>query len=114
MNINRNIFRSFSNNHKPGSKPHPYKKQNNSFPPNKNFNKPSAWPNVPAPNSDRPTLNEGAKVFSLQVSCWKCQGPHYASDFQNKTNGFLHNLQEDPIVEDMDSTPRIYAKLKGQ
>ena len=53
-------------------------------------------------------------VFPLQIKCWKLQGPHYAIDCKNKTNVFLCNLQEEPTVEDIASTPRIYAALDGQ
>ena len=90
MNINRDKFRSFSDNRKLGSKPQPYRKQNNSFPPNKNFKKYSARPNVPAPNANRPTTNIRAKASLLQVSFQKCQGNHYARDFPNNKNGVLH------------------------
>ena len=42
INRNRDRSRTFSENQKPSSNPHPYRKQNNSFPPNRNFHKPSA------------------------------------------------------------------------
>ena len=39
---------------------------------------------------------------------------HYAIDCPDKTNGHLHSLQEDPMVEGTASTPRIYAALDGR
>ena len=40
--------------------------------------------------------------------------PHYAWYCKNKTNGVLHNLQEEPTVEDIVGTPQIYAALDGR
>ena len=62
MNRNQDIFRSFSEQRKIGSKPHPYDKQKNSFPPNINFNKIGAPPNVLAANANRRATNGGAKA----------------------------------------------------
>ena len=39
MKKNRDKSEKLSDNHKPGFNPHPYRKENNSFPGNKNFNK---------------------------------------------------------------------------
>ena len=61
MNKNWDRLRSFSKQRKIGSNPHPYKKQNNSFPPNINFNKIGAPPNVLAANANRRATNGGAK-----------------------------------------------------
>ena len=69
---------------------------------------------MPSPNTNRPTANEGARVALLQDNCWKCQGPHYAMDFPNKTGGVLHNIQEYLTVEHMVSTLRIYETLDGR
>ena len=93
-NINRtqDKSRTFSNNKKPGFKPHPYRKHNNSFPFNRYFNKFGALPNVPSPNTNIPIVNVGSENASLQVSRWKWQGPYYAIYCPNKTNGLLHNL----------------------
>ena len=68
-NINRSRYRSrtFLDNHKPGFDPPPYRKQNNSFPANKNFNKIGTKPYVPAPNVKKPVANGGANVVSLQI-----------------------------------------------
>ena len=115
-NINKiqDISRTFSDNRKLGFNPPPYRKENNSFPANKNFNKTGTKPNVPTPNANRSTANGGSNVSPMQIKCWKCQGPHYAQDCKNNTNGVLHNSQEEPRVEDIAGTPRIYAALDGR
>ena len=78
-NINRNQDKSknFSDNHKIGSNAQPYRKQNNSFQANKNFNKSGMNPYVPASNVNKLVVG-GANAIPLQVKCWKCSGPHYA------------------------------------
>ena len=111
INKSRDMSRSSSDNCKPGFNPPPYRKQNNSFPTNRNFNKTCANPNVPTPNTNIPVPNRGTNATPLSIKCWKLQGTHYARYCPNKTNGVLHNLQEEPIVEDMASTPNIYASL---
>ena len=114
-NINRSRDRSmtFSNNRKLGFNPPPYRKQNKSFPVNKEFNKIDANPNVPAPNTNKLVANGGTNVSPLPIKCWKFQGPHYARNCKNKANGVVHNLQEDPTVEDIARRPRIYTYLDG-
>ena len=71
-------------------------------------------PYVPAPNDNKPAANGGSNVSPLQIKCWKFQGPQYARDCKNKTNGVLHNLQEEPMVEDIAKTAQIYASLDGR
>ena len=70
-------------------------------------------PYVPPDNVNKP-ISSGAKDILLQIKYRKCSGPHYARDCKNKTNGVLHNLQEEPSVEDITRTPRIYAALDGR
>ena len=53
QNQNKKKSRKFSDNCKPGSNPQPYRKQNNSFQANKNFNKTGTKPYVPAPNGNK-------------------------------------------------------------
>ena len=115
-NINRRRNRSnmFSDNWKPSFNPPAYRKQNNSFPCNKNFNKIGTKSYVPSPNANKPAENEGANVSLLQIKCWKCQGSHYARDSKSNTNGVLHNLKEEPMVEDIAGTPWIYVVLDGR
>ena len=86
-------------------------KQNNSFPPNINFNKLGARPKLVAPNANILAENVGANTSLLQDSYWKCKGGHYTKYCPNKTHGVVPNLSEDPIVEYMASTPRIYEEL---
>ena len=69
---------------------------------------------MPASNTNRPRTSGGANASPLQIKCWKFQGLHSSRDCTNKTKGVLHNLQEDPMVEDMASTLRIYAALVGR
>ena len=57
LNRNRNRSKNFSENHKPGFNPPPYRKQNNSFPANKKFNKLGTKPYVPAPNAKNTVAN---------------------------------------------------------
>ena len=66
-NMNRNIDKSkkFSKNHKPGFNPPPYKKQNNSFPANKNFNKSGTKPYVQAPNVNKPVAAGGSNATPI-------------------------------------------------
>ena len=114
INIIRDMSRTFSDNHKPGFNPPPYRKQNNNFPTNKNFNQTGTKPYVPAPNANKPAENGGASVALLQIKCWKFQEPHYDRDCKNKTNGVLNKLQEEPTKEDIAKTPWIYAALDGR
>ena len=65
MNKNRDKSKNFSDNRKPGFNPPPYRKQNNSFPANKNFNKSGTKPYVPAPNANKPATNGGDNVSLL-------------------------------------------------
>ena len=104
--MNRNIDKSknFSDNHKPRSNPQPYKKQNNSFQVNMNFNKSGMKPYVPVSNVNNPVAS-GANATPLHIKCWKCRGTHCARDCKNKTDGVLHNLQEELTVEDIAKTP---------
>ena len=113
QNRNRENSRKFFDNRKPGSNPHPYRKKNNNFPVNKNFNKTGTKPYVPSPNGNKKVVS-GAIFTPLAIKCWKCNGPHYAQDCKNKNNGFLHNLQEEPTVEDIAGTLRIYTALDGR
>ena len=66
-NINRiqGSSRNFSYNHKPCFNPPPYRKQNNSFPANKNFNKSGTKPYVPALNANKPVTNGRFNVSLL-------------------------------------------------
>ena len=80
---------------------------------NKNFNKTSLKPYVPAPNGNN-QVAIGAKATPLAIKCRKCNRSHYAQDCKNKNNGVLHNLQEEPTIEDIVGTPRIYAALDGR
>ena len=59
-------------------------------------------------------MASGANATPLAIKCWKCNGPHYAQDCKNKNNEVLHNLQEEPIIEDIAGTPRIYVALDGR
>ena len=52
-----------------GFKPPSYRKQNNIFPANKNFNKKGTKPYVPAPNANKLATNGGANVSPLQIKC---------------------------------------------
>ena len=79
---------------------------------NKNFNKTGTNPYVLAPNGNKEVAS-GANATPLVIKCWKCNGPHYARDCKNKNNGFFHNLQEEPTIEDIVGNPRIYAALDG-
>ena len=58
-NINKNIDMSkyYSGNCKPGFNPPPYRKQNNIFLANKNFNKTGTNPYVPTPNANKLVAN---------------------------------------------------------
>ena len=78
LNRDRDKSKNFSENYKPGFIPAPYRKQNNNFPTNKNFDKLSTKPYVPAPNVNNLVANGGANIVPLQVKCWKCQGTHYS------------------------------------
>ena len=113
MNQNRYKSKNFSDNCKLGFNPHPYRKSNNSFPTNKDFNKSGTNPYVPAPNVNK-LVASGDNATPLQFKCWKCNGPHYAWDCKNKTSGVLHNLQEEPTVEDIAGTLETYATLDGR
>ena len=81
---------------------------------NKKFNKSGTNPYVPTPNANKLVENGGANVSLLQIKCWKCQGPHYARNYRNKTNGVLQKLQEELTVEDIAGTPWIYAAFDGR
>ena len=77
-----------------------------------NFNKLGIKPYVPTASVNK-LVASGAKGTILQIKCWKCSRTHYARDCKNKTSGVLHKLQEEPIVEDIVGTPRIYTALVG-
>ena len=62
MNQKRDMSNNFSENCKPGFIPPPYKKQNNNFPSNKNFNKLGTKPYIPAPSVYKPVAAEGANA----------------------------------------------------
>ena len=76
-NRNKEKSRKFSDNDKPGSNPHPYRKKNNSFQANKNLSKTGTNPYVPASNGNKQMVN-GANATPLVRKCWKCNGLHYA------------------------------------
>ena len=80
---------------------------------NKNFNKPGKKPYAQAPNGNKKVAS-GANATPLAIKCWKCNGMHYARDCKNKNNGVLHNLQEEPTIEDIVGTSWIYAALDGE
>ena len=113
MNRNRDKSKDFFDNCKPFFNPPPYRKQNNRFLVNKNFNKSGTKPYVLAPNVNKPVKARGANATPLQIKWWKFTGPHYARDCKNKINGGLHNLQVEPRVEDIAGTLRIYAIFDG-
>ena len=113
MNRNGDKSRNFYDNHKTRFNPPLYRKQNNSFPANKNFNKLGTNPYVPTSNTNKPVAVGGANATLIQIKCWKCSRPHYAWDCKNNTNGVLHNLQEEPTIEDIAGTAHIYAALDG-
>ena len=69
MNRNKDRSKNFSDNHKLGFNPPPYKKQNNNFPANKNFNKSGMKPYVPAPNANKPVAARGANATLIQMKC---------------------------------------------
>ena len=77
MNRNRDKYREFSHNCKPGSNPQPYRKKNNIFQANKNFNRSGMKPYVPTANVSKP-IASGDNATPLHIKCWKCIGPHYA------------------------------------
>ena len=90
-NLNQYKSKNFSDNCKPGSSPQPYRKQNNSFQVNKNFNKTGTKPYVPTPNGNKQVVS-GANATPLAIKCSKWNGPDYARDDKNNKNGVLHNL----------------------
>ena len=67
MNRNRDKSRNFSDNRKPDFNPPLYRKQNNSFPANKNFNKLGTNPYVPASNTNKPVAAGGANATLIQI-----------------------------------------------
>ena len=77
QNQNRENSRNFFDNRKPGTNPRPYRKKNNSFPANKNFNKTGMNRYVPSLNGNKQVAS-GANATPLAIKCWKCNGPHYA------------------------------------
>ena len=81
----------------------PYRKQNNSFQANKNFNRTGMNPYVLAPNGNNKVAT-GANATPLAIKCSKCNGSNYSRYCKNKKNGVLHNLQEEPTVEDIEGT----------
>ena len=68
MNRNKDKSKNFFDNRKPGFNPHPYRKKNNSFSGNKNFNKSGTNLYVPAPNVNKPVAS-GANATPLQIKC---------------------------------------------
>ena len=69
-------------------------------------------PYVPSPNGNKQVASE-ANPTPLAIKWWKCNGSHYAREYKNKNIGVLHSLQEEPTVEDIVGTLRIYAALDG-
>ena len=67
MNRNKDRSKNFSDNHKLGFNPPPHKKQNNSFPANKNFNKSCTKPYVPAPNANKLVATGEANATPIQI-----------------------------------------------
>ena len=59
MNRNKDKSKNFFDSHKPRFNPQPYRKQNNGFPANKNFNKSGTKPYVPDRNANKPVVAEG-------------------------------------------------------
>ena len=50
------------------------------------------------------------------VKCWECNGPHYASVYQNqkKTSNNIHTIQEEMTIGELARTmPRINAALEN-
>ena len=80
---------------------------------NKNFNRSSTNPYVPTANVNKP-VESGSNATPLHIKCWKFVEPHYARDCKKNTGGVLHNLQEEPTVDDIAGTPWIYAALDGR
>ena len=70
-------------------------------------------PYVPSPNGNKQVAS-GANATPLATKCSKCNGLHYARYCNKKNNGVLHNLQEEPTIEDVVGTQRIYAALDGK
>ena len=68
QNQNREKYRNFSDNRKPGSNPHPYRKKNNSYQANRNFNKPGMKPYVLVPNGNKQVAS-GANATHLAIKC---------------------------------------------
>ena len=68
MNQNQDKFKNFFDNRKPRSNPKPYRKPNNSFQANKNFNKPGTKPYVPATNVNK-LVASGSNATTLQIKC---------------------------------------------
>ena len=66
MNQNRDKSKKFYDNHKPAFNPQPYRKQNNIFLANKNFNKYGTKPYLPAPNVNK-TVTSGSNATLLQI-----------------------------------------------
>ena len=65
MTRNKDNSMNFSDNHKPGFNPPPYRKESNHFPANKNFKKSSTKPYVPAPNSNNPVVAGGSNATPI-------------------------------------------------
>ena len=67
INQKRDKSKNFCDNRKPGFNPPPYRKHNNNFPANKNFNESDTKPYVPAPNANKLAANGGANVSPLKI-----------------------------------------------
>ena len=65
MNRNRDRSKNFFDNRKLGFNPPLYRKQKNSFPVNKNFNKSCTKLYVPAPNANKPVAVGGANATPI-------------------------------------------------
>ena len=65
MNRNRDRSKKFSDNRKARFNPPPYRKQNNSFPVNKNFNKSSTKPYILDPNANKAVAVGGANATPI-------------------------------------------------
>jgi len=52
-------------------------------------------------------------MFPLQLNVGNSRAL-LCQDYKNNTNGVLHNLQEEPMIEDIGGTLQIYASLDDE